>query len=80
MSEFPSTVKVFRKDPDPSQCPEPIAIVGMGMPSSSTHLAFAHRQAGPVSLGFNNEGSQASLIHCPLEYSMQMARWGFECF
>ena len=62
MSEFPSTARVFGKDPDPSQCPEPIAIVGMGMPSLFTHIAPAHRQAGPSSLGFDNENSQASLI------------------
>ena len=55
MSEFPSTAKVFGKDPDPSQCPEPIAIVGMGMPIFPMHINSAHRQAGPISLGFDNE-------------------------
>ncbi|KAL8656993.1 MAG: hypothetical protein Q9226_002364 [Calogaya cf. arnoldii] len=29
MPGFPSTTKVFGKDPNPSECPEPIAIVGM---------------------------------------------------
>ncbi|KAL8704809.1 MAG: hypothetical protein Q9201_002041 [Fulgogasparrea decipioides] len=29
MPGFPSTTKVFGKDPSPSECPEPIAIVGM---------------------------------------------------
>ncbi len=62
MSEFPSTARVFGRDLDPSQCPEPIAIVGMGMPNLSTHIPSAHRQAGPNSLGFDDESSQASLI------------------
>ena len=50
MSEFLSTAKVLGKDPDPSQCPEPVAIVGMGMPRFSTHLHSAHRQAAPFLL------------------------------
>ena len=29
---FPYTTRVFGNDPPPSQCPEPIAIVGMGKP------------------------------------------------
>ena len=62
MSEFPSKARVFGRDPDPSQCPEPIAIVGMGMPNLSTYIASAYRQAHPNALGFDNEGSEASLI------------------
>ena len=61
MSKSPSTARVFGRDPDLSQCPEPIAIVGMGMPSLPTHIAYAHRQAGSNSLGFDIESFQVSL-------------------
>ena len=57
MSEFLSTAKVFGRDPDLCQCPEPIAIVGMGMPSLSMHIASANRQAGLGSLGFDVKNS-----------------------